>query len=177
MPARAHTRLAQAGIFEFSASRTVEFAYSRIVKHRDMGIDDIVIFGITIVLFVISGISGARKKRRNSSAGKQRVPREYSEPWGRIESYTVPEKEEYKMREPKTSDPSDYIGEHILAGGTIDRNDIPGEGMTAPPVHTGFRLSGSSSDARKSALNEIMHGFDLEKAVIYSEILKPKFED
>lgn len=141
-----------------------------------MGIDDIVIFGITIVLFVISGISGARKKRRNSSAGKQSVPREYSEPWGRIESYTVSEKEDYKMQEPETSDPPDYIGEHIVSGGTIDRNDIPDEGVPATPVQAGLRLSGSTR-ARKSELNEIMHGFDLEKAVIYSEILKPKFDE
>jgi len=133
-----------------------------------------------------------KKKRRPSSAGKPKNDTDFGEEWqrrmidifGEPQSPPAPRSPERRTKIPnEQSIDQDHPLAQALKSASAESIKLPKPQLRNNTVKTAGKelqppsASSSSETGRHAPYSRIIDGFDLESAVIYSEILKPKFEE
>lgn len=134
------------------------------------GIGDIIVLLLVLLSFVIGAIGKFRKSVASSPLPEYNQPNS-SKP---SQAFSEEEDEEYDKEEEKNIRLSNFLREVSDAKrvAEITTPATPLRGKKTAPEQAVAVDAYSPADA-----NELSDEFDLRQAVIYSEILKPKFEE
>ncbi|MCC8035662.1 MAG: hypothetical protein LIO77_07015 [Rikenellaceae bacterium] len=139
---------------------------------------ELIIILVAVGLSILSGVNKAKKKKAevgHSSPG-QAQPREDDDPWATIRKYI--EEAQNDDRQPQPAKEANVQVRHIA------REENPNTNAARKTLRD---KEGKSRNRGREEIdpipeitmesNDFLEDFDLQKAVIYSEILKPKYED
>ncbi|MCD8172811.1 MAG: hypothetical protein LUD76_05015 [Alistipes sp.] len=163
---------------------------------------EIIIIIVAVVLSILSGINKNKKKTGSGNPGiPQGVPEE-EDPWATIRKYIEEARTEGNTEEEELDDVSENRAEQrrIRSAQTVEpamqhpeqdpymdslreymhKKEIETAGREVPKKKSGTRIQAPREMPEvvpDTLADDLMDDFDLRKAIIYSEILKPKYEE
>lgn len=135
------------------------------------GIGQLVLFGVLIVLTIIQQLVKGSKKRKEVppiSTDYDEDRELFEEPW--IDHYAPLSDNSYGSN----PDTEYEVEEHDYVATT---NSIYENIRTVESCDTDISLTCEESSFSARNASELMSDFELDKAIIYSELLSPKFKD